>query len=75
MNQVSRQKATSKVVKDFYKLINNSNLGNACRNNIANCNFKAIYDKIEAISYVRKYTSLYFNGDYTDFACPETIKN
>ena len=40
MNQVSRQKATTTVEKDFYKLMNNSNFGNDCRNNIENCTFK-----------------------------------
>ena len=33
MNQKSRQKATSSVEKDFYKLLNNSNFGIDCRNN------------------------------------------
>ena len=47
MNQVSRKKATSKVEKDFYMLMNNSNFGNDCQNNIGNCNFKAIYVKVE----------------------------
>ena len=45
MNQVSRQKATSKVKKDFYKLMNNSDFGNNCRNNIDNCNFKLFITK------------------------------
>ena len=74
MKQVSRQKAQTKVEKDFYKLMNNSNFGNDCRNNIDNSNFKAIYDEIEEISYIQRYISIYFNDDYKDFACPETIK-
>ena len=73
MNQVSRQKAISKVKKDFYKLMNNSNYGNDCRNNIDSCNFEVVYDDTEEISYIQKYTSLYFD-EYRDFACPETIK-
>ena len=74
MNQVSRQKATTKVEKDFYKLMNNSNFGNDCRNDIENCNFKPIYDNIEEISYIQKYASLYFNNDYKDFFFPKAIK-
>ena len=74
MNQVSRQKAKTKVEKDFYKLMNNSNFGKECRNSIHNCNFKAIYYEIEEISYMQRYTSLYFNDNYKDFACPETTK-
>ena len=37
MNQKSRQKATSSVARDFFKLISNSNFGIDCRNNIDNC--------------------------------------
>ena len=60
MNQVSRRQAKTKVEKDFYKLMNSSNFENDCRNNIDNCNIKAIYDEIEEISYVQRYASLYF---------------
>ena len=60
MNQVSRQQAKTKVEKDFYKLMTSSNFENDCRNNIDNCNIKAIYDEIEEISYVQRYASLYF---------------
>ena len=37
VNQKSRQKVTSSVEKDFFKLLNNSNFGIDCRNNIDNC--------------------------------------
>ena len=37
MNQKSRQTASSKVEKGFYKLLRNSNFGSHCRNNIDNC--------------------------------------
>ena len=53
--------------------MNNSNFGNDCRNNINNCNFKLIYDKVEEISSIQKYASLYFNDNYKDFAFPKTI--
>ena len=36
INQNARKIARSKVEKDFYKLLNNSNFGNDCRNNIGN---------------------------------------
>ena len=38
MNQNARKIAKTKVEEDFYKLLNNSNFGNDCRNNIGNCN-------------------------------------
>ena len=52
MNQVSRQKAKIKIEKDFYKLMNNSNFGYDCNNNIDNCKFKPIFDDIEEIAYI-----------------------
>ena len=75
MNQVSRQKAKTKVEKEFYKLMNNSNFGNDCCNNIDNCSFKTIYDNTEENPYIQKYASVYYNDDYKDFACPEIIKS
>ena len=36
-NQVSRQNAKNNIEKDFYKLLNNSNFGYDCRNNLDNC--------------------------------------
>ena len=38
MSQNARKTAKTKVEKDFYKLLNNSNFGNDCRNNLGNCN-------------------------------------
>ena len=46
MNQKARQTASSSVEKDFYKLLNNSNFGIDCRNNIDNCYLEPIYDDI-----------------------------
>ena len=42
INQVSRQKIKTKVEKDFYKLMTNSNFGD-------NCSFRPIYDDVEEI--------------------------
>ena len=50
MKQKSRQKATSPVGRDFYKLLNNNNFGIDCRNNIDNCHFEPIYDEISEIA-------------------------
>ena len=68
MNQVSRQKAKTKAEKDFYKFMNNSNFGYNCRNNIDNCKFKPIFDDVEEIAYIQKYSSL-FEDLYKDFFC------
>lgn len=51
MNQKYRQTASSKVEKDFYKLLNNSNFGIDCRSNINNCYLEPIYDDFNEIGY------------------------
>ena len=56
MNQKSRQKATSSVEKDFYKLLNNNNFGIDCRNSIDNCVLQLLFDDFEEISYIKKFT-------------------
>ena len=46
MNQKAGQKATSSFERGFYKLLNNSNFGIDCRNNIDNCVLEPLHDKI-----------------------------
>ena len=45
MNQKSQQESNNSVEKDFYKLINNSNFGYDCRNNLDNWKFVPIFDE------------------------------
>ena len=74
MNQKSRQAATSKVEKDFYKLLNNSNFGIDCRNNIDNSKLELIYRGIDEISYIQKFTNLMGDYRYRDFFSPELMR-
>ena len=39
MNQKSRQNSQNIIEKDFYKLMNNSNFGYDCQNNLDNCQY------------------------------------
>ena len=61
MNQKSRENAKITIEKDFYKLMNNTNFGFDCRNNANNAKFKPIIDKINEISYIKKYYNLFDN--------------
>ena len=51
MNQRSRQNAKKSIEKDSYKLMNNSNFGYDCCNNLDNCQFVPIFE----LSKVDKY--------------------
>ena len=71
-NQNARQKAKNNVEKDFYKLLNNSDFGYDCRNNIDNCTFVPIFDELQDVSYLKKYYS-YFNPAIKDFVSEDVI--
>ena len=75
MNQKARQKATSPVERDFYKLLNNANLGTDCRNNIENCKLEPIYDEIGEISYIKKFDTIFNNENYRDFYSPQIMRD
>ena len=55
MNQKPRQQSKNGIKKDFDKLMNNSNFGCDCRNNLDNCKFVPIFDKLKEISYINRY--------------------
>ena len=55
MNQKSRQNTKNSIEKDFFKLINNSNFGYDCRNNLDNCQFIPIFDELKEVTYHKRY--------------------
>ena len=59
MNQKSRQKSNISVEKDFYKLMNNSNFGYDCRNNLENCKFVPIFDEYQEVTFLSRYHNLF----------------
>ena len=76
MNQKSRQTASSKVEKDFYKLLNNSNFGIDCRNNIDNCYLELIYDDIDEIGFIKQYKeNLFSDESYREFFSPAMMRD
>ena len=74
MNQKARQKATSPVKRDFYKLLNNSNFGIDCRNNIDNYVLEPLYDEIGEILYIEKFCTIFGNETYRDFFSPIVMR-
>ena len=67
MNQKARQTASTSVEKDFYKLLNNSNFGIDCRNNIDNCYLKPLYNDSSVIPYTKKFTTIFNDQTFRDF--------
>ena len=74
MNQNPRKTAKTKFEKDFCKLLNNSNFGNDCRNNIGNCKPELIYDGVEELSYIKKYTNIFLNPQFRVYFSLDVVR-
>ena len=73
MNQKSRQLSKNNVEKDFYKLMNNSNFGYDCRNNLDNCKFVPIFDEFREVTYVNRYHNI-FDQKVSQFVTSDLLK-
>ena len=62
MNQKSRKTASSKIEKDFYQLLNNSNFGIDCRNDFTE------------ISYIKNYTTIFADESLRDLFLPDLLR-
>ena len=47
--------------------MNNSNFGNNCRNNIENCKLELMFDGLDEISYIKKFTDIMQDSRYREF--------
>ena len=74
MNQNARKTAKTKVEKDFYKLLNNSNFGNDCRNDIGNCRLDLLFDGLDEISYIKKFTNILQDIHYRELFSVDLFK-
>ena len=73
MNQRSRQNAKKSIEKDSYKLMNNSNFGYDCCNNLDNCQFVLIFDELQEITYLKRCYN-YFDSKVSSFVSSDLIR-
>ena len=73
MNQRSRQNAKKSIEKDSYTLMNNSNFGYDCCNNLDNCQFVPIFNEIQEITYLKRYYN-YFDSKVSSFVSSDLIR-
>ena len=73
INQKSRQQSKNSIEKDFYKLMNNSNFGYDCRNNLDNCKFVPIFDEFKEITYINRYHNI-FDPKVSEFVTSELLR-
>ena len=74
MNQKSRQESKNSVEKGFYELMNNSNFGYDCRNNIDNCKFVPIFDEYGEVTYINRYHNI-FDKKVSNFITSDILKH
>ena len=73
MNQKLRQQSKNSVEKDFIKLMNNSNFGYYCRNNIDNGKFVPIFDEYKEITFINRYHNI-FDEKVSRFVTSDLLK-
>ena len=61
------------IEEDFYKLMNNSNFGYDCRNNLDNCQFVPIFDELQEITYLKRCYN-YFDSKVSSFVSSDLIR-
>ena len=74
MNQKARQEATDKVESDFCKLLNNSNFGYDCRNNLDHLTFQPIRDELNELNFIKKYYTNLYNPSIKEFITSKVIE-
>ena len=73
-NQKSRQQSKNSAEKDFHKLMNTSNFGYDCRNNIDNCKFVPIFEQYKEITFINRYHNI-FDEKVSKFVTSDLLKS
>ena len=73
MNQNARKTAKTKVEKDFYKLLNNSNFGFDCRQNTDDCKIELLYDGAEEVRYIKNYSNIFSDYKLKEFFTEDAL--
>ena len=60
--------------RDFFKLLNDSNFEIDCRNNIDNCILEPLYDDLNEISYIKKFTTIFSDDTFTNIFSPVHLR-
>ena len=74
MSQDARKIAKTKVEKEFYKLLNNSNFGNDCRSNIGNFKLELLFNGLDEMTYITKFTNILQESRYREFFTIDLLK-
>ena len=74
MNQDARKVAETKVEKNFYKLLNNSNFGYDCCKNTDNCNLELLYNGVEEVKFIKKYADIFTNYKLKEFFTGDALR-
>ena len=74
INQKARQEAGDKVESDFCKLLSNANFEYDCRNNLDNCKFRPINDKIKELSFIKRYHSNLYDKNLQQIITSKALK-
>ena len=74
MNQDARKTAETKVEKDFYKLLNNRNFVYDWSKNTNNCNLELLYDGVEEVKFIKKYTDIFADYKLKEFFTGDALR-
>ena len=61
-------------MQERQQILNNSNFGNDCRNNVGNCKLDLLYDGLDEISYIKKFTNIFNYDRFSEFFSVDLLK-